>query len=255
MEPSWPHGIPDNEFLHLLWCVCPTVNGDINGEHLRKLQIWSCPFSPYTAAKGWKLAEISAINRPFTVAILEACIARFASSYRIPKEFNITRDQMTEAANDTLKTHSSLTIQEVYLALEKARQGVLGKVYNRIDSPVILDLLNQYKMSDWKRNADRRIDSENHKAEREKLTPANPEYAGEVIKSLIEKFSVQRTSSINLTERTTAITQEQWEKNLSDWATNDATFDEIDALIEQYDFQGHSEYAKTLRRIKIERSQ
>lgn len=89
------------------------------------------------------IAELRRQNEEELIDTLQLLIIEVAEFYHTSER--MTKNQVFETAYLILNQFAGLTIEDVALALHKAKGGEYGIVYNRIDGAVILDWLHKYK--------------------------------------------------------------------------------------------------------------
>ena len=89
------------------------------------------------------LCELRRQNEEELLDTLQIMIIDVVKFYHTTEK--MSEPQIFETAFLVMNTFGGLTLEDVALALHKAKAGEYGTVYNRIDGPVILDWLHKYQ--------------------------------------------------------------------------------------------------------------
>lgn len=108
-------------------------------------------------------------DRALVAKCLYALLRNFCNSLNVVR--NMTQDQMIEAATILIDESADLTLDDYIIMFSLAKRGKLVKIYDRMDLPTIIAMLDSYysirslKMAEL----DQQIDLEQRKARMEKL--------------------------------------------------------------------------------------
>lgn len=122
-----------------------------NGSSLQNLdKMLSTNYSVAQMAKMARMGELKSIrmlekeNGLITVqAGIEALVSDLALSFNVGK--GMTAIQAQQAANLIILEKKHLSIQDLQVCFRRAKTGVYGKIFDRMDVGVMFDFINQYE--------------------------------------------------------------------------------------------------------------